>query len=320
MAINRCLYCYQSLPHGDFHSACSRNFFGAPEPPDFPYALEEMHTLANQVVRSSVSVTGVQAKLSVDLETLADTRKKKRLTIVGLWGRYVLKPPTETYPALPEIEDVTMHIAGMLKLRTVPHTLIRIKSGELAYLTRRVDRVDGSDRHRSKLHMEDMCQLTERLTEDKYKGSVEQVGKLLKRYSDNPGFDLAELFRLAVVSFLTGNADMHLKNYSLLHSNDDIVSLAPAYDLVATKLVLPGDEEETALTINGKKNNLRKKDFDALAQSLGLSEIVSGNILRELGTLLPRAIEFLGNGFLKQSLQDSYKKLLAERSRTLGLS
>jgi serine/threonine-protein kinase HipA len=314
MAAKRCLYCYESLPNGDFHPACSRKFFGTPEPPEFPYALNEMHELANQVVRSSVSVTGVQAKLSLDIETFRDTRKKKRLTIVGMWGRYVLKPPTENYPSLPEIEDLTMHIAALLKIRTVPHTLIRIKSGELAYITRRVDRVNGE-----KLHMEDMCQLTERLTEDKYKGSMEQIGRILKRFSDNRGFDLVEFFRLAVVSFLIGNADMHLKNFSLLQASDGSVALSPAYDLVATKLVLAEDMEETALSINGKKRNLRESDFRTFSRSLGISDVVYKNTLGELAGLLPQASAFLNKGFLDESMRDSYRTLLEERSVRLGL-
>lgn len=315
MAEKRCLYCYQPLPNGDFHPACSRKFFGTPEPPEFPYALHEMHELASQVVRSSISVPGVQAKLSMDVETFRDTRKKRRLTIVGMWGRYVLKPPTEDYPSLPEIEDLTMHIAGLLKIRTVPHSLIRIRSGEQAYITRRVDRVNGG-----KLHMEDMCQLTERLTEDKYKGSMEQVGKIVKRFSDNRGFDLVEFFRLAVVSFLTGNADMHLKNFSLLHTPDGMVGLSPAYDLVATKLVLPEDTEETAITINGKKRNLREGDFRALARSVDIPDTVYKNILGEFADLLPKALQFLNNSFLENSIREKYRRLLEERSAILGLT
>jgi serine/threonine-protein kinase HipA len=314
MSGKRCLYCYESVPAGDFHPACSRKFFGTSEPPEFPYALDEMHQLANQIVQSSVSVTGVQAKLSMDIETFKDTRKKRRLTIVGMWGQYVLKPPTESYPSLPEVEDLTMHIAGLLRIRTVPHSLIRIKSGELAYITKRVDRVDGK-----KLHMEDMCQLTERLTEDKYKGSMEQIGRIVKRFSDNRGFDLLEFFRLAVVSFLTGNADMHLKNFSLLHANDGSVGLSPAYDLVATKLVLPEDTEEMALTINGKKRKLRESDFREFSKSLDIPDLVYRNTMGEFAGLLPQASEFLIKGFLNESMRDSYRTLLEERSARLGL-
>lgn len=314
MTDRRCLACYEPIPEGDFHPACSRRFFGTPDPPEFPYELQQMHELAQEVIRSSVSITGVQAKLSVDLTAAAGAHKRKRLTIVGMWGRYVLKPPTTDYSSLPEIEDLSMHIAGAFKLRTVPHTLIRIATGELAYLTRRVDRHGGL-----KLHMEDMCQLTERLTEDKYKGSLEQVGKRIQRYSDNPGFDLVELLRLSLACFLTGNADMHLKNFSLLHAADGTVGLAPAYDVVSTTLVLPEDTEESALTINGKKSRLRSDDFAALANTLNIPANVYGNTLQELHDLMPEAHALIDTSFLNREDKSRYRSLLAERSSRLGI-
>lgn len=310
----RCLSCYESIPEGDFHAACSRRFFGTPDPPEFPYALQQMHELAEEVVRSSVSITGVQAKLSVDLTAGAGPHKKKRLTIVGMWGRYVLKPPTEDYPALPEIEDLTMHIAEAFKLRTVPHTLIRIATGELAYLTRRIDRTGGD-----KLHMEDMCQLTERLTEDKYKGSLEQIAKTIRRFSANPGFDLVELLRLSVVCFLAGNADMHLKNFSLLYAPDGSVGLAPAYDLVSTALVLPEDKEESALTINGKKSRLREDDFSAFARSLGITAKVYENTLHEIHDLMPGVLAIIASSFLSGRNKSVYTTLLSERGSRIGI-
>jgi len=265
-------------------------------------------------VRTSVSVTGVQAKLSLNLETFKESRKRSRFTLVGLWGRYVLKPPTEQYDSLPELEDLTMHLAGLFKIRTVPHSLIRLKSGQLSYITKRIDRVD--DR---KFAMEDMCQLTERLTEDKYKGSMEQVGKVVKKYSENIGNDLLEFFEVAVYSFLTGNADMHLKNFSLLRSGDGSISLTPAYDLVATKIVLPEDQEEMALTINGKKRNLRKSDFEMLGKSVGISEKVLGNSFSKFADGYQGAINFVEKSFLKKSLRVEYATLLRERVRRLGL-
>jgi serine/threonine-protein kinase HipA len=315
MANVKCLICYEPLgPEDvDYHSRCIKKFFGSPEAPELPYSLDQVYELANQVIRSSVSVTGVQAKLSMDLESYKATRKKTRLTIVGLWGRYVLKPPTENYGSLPEIEDLTMHLAETFGLQTVPHALIRLKSSELAYITRRVDRGDGE-----KYAMEDMCQLTERLTEDKYKGSLEQVDKIVKTFSDNRGFDTLALFEIAVFSFLCGNADMHLKNFSLLRAKDGSLSLSPAYDLVATKLVLPEDKEEMALTINGKKRNLRKGDFNAFAKALGITDKVLNNSFDRFTEELPNAIRFVDKSFLDASLMKTCKNLLSGRGHALG--
>jgi serine/threonine-protein kinase HipA len=316
MAVRQCLYCYKPLTGAerDFHAACSRRFFGTSEPPELPYALDEMHELANQVVRSSVSVTGVQAKLSMDLQTYKETRKKSRFTIVAMWGNFVLKPPAEDYASLPENEDLTMHLAELFRIRTVPHSLIRLKSGELAYITRRVDRPNGK-----KLAMEDMCQLTERLTEDKYKGSMEQIGKVIKRFSENRGFDRLEFFQVALFSFLVGNADMHLKNFSLLRTAEGLISLAPAYDLVATRIVLPKDQEETALTINGKKRNLQPNDFHSLSNALEVSERVLDNTLDSFSRAIPSAVAFVQESFLSTQQREAFTVLLEERSKRLGL-
>lgn len=311
---NRCLSCYRPLDSGDFHSTCSKKFFGTPTPPDLPYGLDEMHKIAEQVIRSSVSVTGVQAKVPLDLESFKQTIKKNRFTVVGMWGRFVLKPPSPDYTSLPELEDLTLHLAEIFGIRTVPHTLIRLRSGELAFMTKRVDRVAGE-----KLHMEDMCQLTGRLTEDKYKGSLEQIGKAVARFSDNRGFDLLEFFHVNLFSFLTGNADMHLKNFSLLRSTDGLISLCPAYDLVPTKIAIQDDPDESALTVNGKKRNLRRGDFYSLAKSLGLNDIVLKNSARRFTQAIGEAQRFIDFGFVSNSQAVQYHKILQERADRLSL-
>jgi serine/threonine-protein kinase HipA len=314
--MSRCLYCYEALDTGevDFHPRCSRKFFGTSVPPELPYRLDQVNELATQIVQRSVTVTGVQPKLSVDLETYRDTRKRSRFTIVGLWGKYVLKPPTEQYPSLPENEDLTMHLAELFGIRIVPHSLIRFSSGELAYITRRVDRPDGV-----KLAMEDACQLTERLTEDKYKGSMEQVGKIIARFCENRGFDLGEFFKLAIFSFLTGNADMHLKNFSLLRSADGLVSFAPAYDLLSTMLVIPEDKDELALTLNGKQSNLRKKDFHELSKRLALSETVVNNFFEDFSAALPPASAFITRSFLPSAQREEYARVIRARASRIDL-
>jgi serine/threonine-protein kinase HipA len=314
---NKCLACYKLLDKDqiDFHARCSKRLFGTTEAPLLPYSLDQMYELANEVIRSSATVTGVQAKLSMDIETYKKTKKETRFTIVGLWGRYVLKPPSDQYPELPEIEDLTMHLAEIAKIKTVSHSLIRLKSSELAYITKRIDRKENK-----KLGMEDMCQLTERLTEDKYKGSMEQIGKVVREYSDNSGLDALALFEVTLFSFLTGNADMHLKNFSLIRELDGSIVLTPAYDLVATKLVMPEDMEETALTINGKKRNLTSKDFKEYAISLAINEKTVQNSLEKIQSLIPLWLEFINRSFLTSQLKDSYKQLIGRRAKAINLS
>ena len=147
--MSKCLYCYQDLEEGmvDFHPQCAKRFFGTTVTPSFPYKHSEIKELAKEVVRSQTAVTGVQAKLSMDIEKV---QHETRFTIVGLWGRFILKPQTELFPHLPELEDLTMHLAETAHIQVVPHTLVRFADGELCYLTRRVDRTPKGEKFRWK--------------------------------------------------------------------------------------------------------------------------------------------------------------------------
>lgn len=312
---NRCLYCYQPLLQGetDFHEKCCRKFFGISNPPLFDHTNEEMQKLADEIVLRSVAVTGVQPKLSLTLETNAKDPKNSRLTIVGLWGNYILKPPTKEFPNIAENEDLTMRLAQIFKIKTAEHSLIRLRSGELAYITKRFDRINGN-----KLALEDMCQLTETLTEDKYRSSIERVGKKIKQFSSAPGLDTINFFELVLFSFLTGNADMHLKNFSLLTKDKNIIGLSPAYDLLSTKLALPEDKEESALTINSKKNKLKKRDFNKLGENLGIPERSIAHAYAKIDFTIDIAAKFIMQSFLPENQKISYCEIINRNWQVLS--
>jgi serine/threonine-protein kinase HipA len=308
--MRRCLYCYEPLGEekSEFHSACSRKIFGTPNPPELPYSEDQMLQLAEKIVKSQTTVTGVQPKLSLHLEKLAKKDESQRFTIVGLWGGYILKPPTKQYKFLPELEDLTMHLAEISGMDVVPHSLIRLNSGKLSYITRRIDRINEA-----KIHMEDMCQLTERLTEQKYNGSHEQIGKAIVKYSTNPGLDIINFFEQVLFSFLTGNADMHLKNFSLYDKPELGYVLSPAYDMVASSLVVEGDEEELALTLNGKKKKIRKKDFLEAINIFNLDSKAIENIFNKFRTSAEKWHDFIDNSFLPEDMIISYHEMIRER-------
>ena len=309
--MRRCLYCYDLLEEegAEFHGNCSRKIFGSVLPPELPYTEGQMLQLAEEVIKSQTSVTGAQPKLSLHLEKLSKRDEPQRFTIVGLWGGYILKPPTRRFPFLPEIEDLTMHLAEISGIDVVPHSLIKLNSGQLAYITRRIDRLNAT-----KIHMEDMCQVTERLTEQKYNGSHEQIGKAIIRYSSNPGLDLINFFEQVLFSFLTGNADMHLKNFSLIDRPDLGYVLSPAYDMVASTLVVEGDEEELALTLNGKKKNIRKKDFLEPMNRFSIDARAIENIFNKLRTSVEKWHEFIDISFVPVEMKTSYHDLIRERA------
>lgn len=307
-----CFYCYQPLNEAgqDFHVACAKKMFGTKQAPIIDFNLKELEELAKQIVIKSVAVTGVQPKLSLDIEK--HTKELSRLTIVGLHGNFILKPPSIEYKELPENEDLTMHLASLVKIKSAQHCLIRLHSGELAYLTKRFDR-----NKKDKIAVEDFCQLTENLTEHKYRGSVEKVAKTTQKFTTNKGLETLRLFELVLFCYLTGNADMHLKNFALYENAFGEFELSPAYDLVSTALVIEDDKEESALTINGKKNQLKKKDFDDLASSMKIDKKVLESIYTKFEKAIPGWKEFIEQSFLSKPMQKKYINLIESKHHHL---
>jgi serine/threonine-protein kinase HipA len=311
MKNKKCLYCYNALEAnsvGDFHEECSLTFFGTKEPPIFEHSLKQMADLAKNVVERSVAVPGVQPKLS--LSVIADTMQdgsKGRLTVVGaLGGNYIFKPPSDQFPEMPENEHLTMRIAEAFGINTVESSLIRLQSGELSYITKRIDRTSAGE----KIHMLDMFQITEAF--DKYKSSMEKIGKALNHYSDNTLLDKVYFLELAIFSFLTGNNDMHLKNFSMINSGEQW-TLSPAYDLLNVAIVNPEDTEELALTLEGKKKKLKWENFERLGLQLDLNKKQIKGIAKRFKKNKPIAVEYINNSFLSKEFKDKYKNLLEER-------
>jgi serine/threonine-protein kinase HipA len=320
--MTRCLTCCRPLDESEhnWHAACSRKFFGERMPPEISLDLKELAAEGLKVVANRTAVAGVQIKLSVDIHRMEGNHGEKARLAVGVGDRFILKPPTERFPELPELESATMRLARLCRIKTAEHTLFRFVGGELGYLTRRFDRRTGGE----KLPMEDFCQITERLTEDKYKGSIEQVGKAIRTYSIQPELDVAALLQLVIFCFVTGNSDMHLKNFSLLTEPVELLKkktyrstsgprLSPAYDLVPSQLVMPEDKEESALTINGKRSKLKLSDFEAVAATLGISAGVVVALIKHFAQRLARVEDFLASSFVSPDTQRRYAELIRER-------
>lgn len=318
--MNKCLLCYKQIEDKEFieyefHKSCSRTFFGKNRPPVLDYTQSDILELAERIVKSQRTVTGVQPKLSMSRNKTPENPAVERLTIVGLWKEFILKPQTALYKQLPEIEDLTMNLAKLSKIKTVEHALIRLKSGELAYITKRIDRVKNR-----KLHMEDMCQLTERQTEHKYKGSHEQVAKTIKKHSNNPGFDIVNFYELVLFCFLTGNNDMHLKNFSLLKDVNLGYNLCPAYDLVASELVVEGDDEELALNLNGKKKKLKRKDFLIAMKTSGMNDKSIENVFKKFEKLQNQWHDLINESFLSNEFKENYHNMIKEKYNQLDIN
>lgn len=308
--MKKCLFCYKPLDENeiDFHTSCSKKMFGTATPPVLDFDQEEIEKLAKKIIVKSIAITGVQSKLSLQLEK--NIKETPRLTIVGLYGDFILKPQSEQYDELPQNEDLTMHLAELIKIKTAKHTLIRLKTGELAYITQRFDRQNGQ-----KIAVEDLCQLSENLTEHKYRSSIEKVGKIVHQFTENKGFEMQKLFELVLFCYFTGNADMHLKNFSLIENASGEYQLSPAYDLLNTKLVIKEDSEESALTINGRKNKLKRSDFDALAENFGIGEKALQSVYKRFQKAQPQWIECIQNSFLSSEMKQQYCIFIQEKMK-----
>ena len=285
---------------------CKAAFFGMEKLPRLDIDEETLKELAKDAASKGLTVAGVQKKLSLHLKE----DSAARLTLVGYPAGYILKPQANEYPQLPEVEDLTMDMASATGIKVVPHGLIEMEGGSLAYITKRIDRIDNR-----KLAMEDFCQLNGRLTENKYKSSYEQCAKVINKYSDRPGLDMSEFFLRLVFCFVTGNSDMHLKNFALIEDEDGsgLYSLSAAYDLLSVNIVNPSDSEQTALTLCGKKNNLHRDDFLQFAAGISLTPKTANTMLKKVISCEAKYYEMIDKSYLSGELKEEYKELIRER-------
>ncbi len=311
--MNYCLACNKVL-EGDakYHDSCLKAFWQEDTPVlELDYELSKIDELAKENVEQRVIVTGVQPKLSLGF---TGEEEKNRLTIVGaLNSKYILKPPFELYPQMPEIEALSMLLTQACGINTVPFLLIPMKSGELAYLTKRIDRTAKDEKY----PMEDACQFTERLTEHKYRGSYEQIAKGIITYAQNPLLEVVKFYQQVIVSFLIGNNDMHLKNFSLIAFKDNQYQLAPAYDMVAVKLVIPDDPEELALNLNGKKRKLKRKDFNEAMSKSQIPEKAIENLWNRIEKGMQNWPQLINDSFLSDELKETVLELINTRAKQI---
>lgn len=296
-----------------WHAFCIRSFFGTSKLPDIDVSEEVLNQLAIENTNKGYTVPGVQKKLSLHLSR----EDNPRLTLVNYPTGYILKPQTEEYAALPEMEYLVMQMAEATGIKTVPYALMRLPSqnNAFAYITKRIDRIDHQ-----MLAMEDFSQLDGRLTEDKYRGSYERCGKIIARYSSAKGFDTTELYLRVVFSFAVGNSDMHLKNFSLIETTEgsETYSLSAAYDMLSTNVISPADQEQLALTLNGRKQNIRRKDFMVFAETLGIPQKSAEKMIAKVVKLKEKYIDMCRESYLPQNLKEALEQLMEERITLLS--
>jgi serine/threonine-protein kinase HipA len=313
--MTKCLYCYKELDAndtGDYHTTCIKAFYGTKAAPALPYRLDEMENLAMEAVALSITVPGVQPKLSLGwIKSHLENGHNGRLTIMdAMEGLYILKPQNTAYEQMPENEHLSMKLAALFKIDVVPSNMIRLASGELCYITKRIDR----KKNNAKIHMIDFLQIME--LEDKYLGTMENLGKTVGELSVNTLMDKLRFFELTLFNFIIGNNDMHLKNFSMWLSDIGWV-LSPAYDLLNVKIILPKDTDEMALLLGGKKKNFDKGYFDRFGEVLKLNEKQIKSVYKKMNTWLPEAIQLIDSSFLNDHNKMQYQHLITERVKQI---
>lgn len=303
----------ESEKEWQWHKKCIKKFFHTEEMPVLDITKDQLEVLANKTVNEGLTVPGVQKKLSLHLSSDLNAR----LTIVDYPTGYILKPQTEDFENMPEFEDLAMRLAEIMGIQTVPHALIKMND-EYAYITKRIDR-EITEKEIKLYAMEDFCQLSYRLTQDKYKGSYEQCGRIIKKYSITPGLDMSELFLRVLGSFVMGNSDMHLKNFSLKETEpgNRQFQLSKAYDMLPVNIIMPEDKEQLALTINGKKRNIHKKEFRLLAESCEIPANATQRMMKKICSLKDKLLNQVEEAYLTEEQKEKVKELISDRIETL---
>lgn len=313
--MSRCLCCGKTLRTENeygWHASCIKTFFGTSKFPDIDVSKEVLNQIAIDNTNKGFTVPGVQKKLSLHLSR----EDNPRLTLVNYPTGYILKPQTDEYAALPEMEYLVMQMAEVSGIKTVPYALLRLPSQDnaFAYITKRIDRADGQ-----MLAMEDFCQLDGRLTEDKYRGSYERCGKVISNYASNSALGLSQMFLRIVFSFAVGNSDMHLKNFSLIETAEGSSEyiLSAAYDMLSTNVVIPTDKEQLALTINGKKQNIRRKDFTEFAETIGIADKTAEKMIEKIVKLKDKYITMCRESYMPDDMKAALETLIEQRIEIL---
>lgn len=301
-----CLVCLgDGASENGYHPRCAKSLFGSSTVPTIELE-ESMVQTAGLAMAGRTSLSGVQKKISVKL-----SHDCRTFLVAADDGRYVLKPQTNTFASLPEIEHTSMQIAKIAGVEVAENGLLRLRDGALAYVTKRFDRRDDG----SKVRQEDFCQLAQKRPADKYDGSAELCAQIIKSYASEPGIELIKLFRQLVFSWWIGNGDLHLKNLSLFVDQAGIIKLTPAYDLVSTRLVIPDDE--LAMPVCGRDRKLMRTTWLKLAEYAGIQKRAAERVLNEQVNALEESLSLVEQSFLNNQMKQTLSELLQERTAVL---
>ena len=306
--MNACRICLN--PCNDdppYHAACLKWLFGAPSQPALAFSLPRLLRIATEMA-GKMSISGAQEKVSLKLSD-----DESRLVTAPQDGQYILKPEPSRFAHVPQNEHLTMCLARLTGIEVPPFGLVTLQDGAIAYLVKRFDRQDDG----SKVAVEDFCQLAEKPLRDKYDGSGELCARIVRKYATEPLVEARKLFQMLLFTWWVANGDHHLKNLSMFTQWNGTCRLAPAYDLLCTRLPIPNDT--LALTIGGKKSNLTRKTWLEFADYCRLPPRAADRLLNQQIALLEKAVPLIRTSYLPEDLKQEYEEIVRTNTETLKL-
>ena len=290
----------------DYHAECLESLFGTSTLPLLDIELSKLMGLAAEMA-GKMSISGAQEKVSLRL-----SEDRSHFEIAPTAGRYILKPEPSRFTFVPQNEHLTMRLAELVGIEVPLFGLVELKDGAIAYLIKRFDRLDDG----MKLPVEDFCQLAEMPMRDKYQGSGELCVRILRKYASEPLIEIRKLFKVLLFSWWASNGDQHLKNFSLIRTPEGRWRLAPAYDLVCTRLPIPSDRD-LALPICGKKSNLNRRHWLDFAKYAGIPERAAARLVQEQIDALEPSLRLIEASFLTDELKSQYEAIVRQDTKLL---
>jgi serine/threonine-protein kinase HipA len=273
---------------------------------DLPFtAAEQRQEAANRAKK--LSIQGVQPKLSAVISVV-----NQQFEIVDQFGNYIIKPQNDIFPELPENEDVTMKMAKVYGLEVPFHGLVYSKDKSLSYFIKRFDRYSKGKKYAT----EDFAQLTGNSRDTKYDYTMEKLVKVIEDYCTFPAIEKADFFKRVLFCFISGNEDMHLKNFSVI-TKAGKTTLAPIYDFLNSSISIKNPQEELALSLKGKNSNFKATELiDYYAKErLELNDKTINAILSDMNKSLSKWTELVEISFLSDTMKEKYLKLMDDRIR-----
>jgi serine/threonine-protein kinase HipA len=263
------------------------------------------------------SLAGVQMKFS-----MKEKDGRYNLSKGDALGDWIIKTPSTKHKGLPVNEYTAMSLASLVgvdipeiklielsKLDNLPQ--INLPDEKLAFAIKRFDRNDDM-----RIHMEDFAQVLVKYPHEKYNSAnYEQIGKILYDYSGDALADVQQFARRLLVNVLLANGDAHLKNWSLIYSDQITPRLSPAYDIVTTNVYIE-DERQYALNLGKTKDwyEVSYANFQAWADRSGIPWRVIkphlDDVMKKARSLWPEALKNLPmNEQHKLKLKEHWGKL-----------